>query len=290
MQKERMPLSTVLLYSFSAVFLTFFVGVMTQGMAKVLPPYGYAFRAVVYVSAVYMMVKCLSKSAGMTLTDCRIPYPCVSVRGIGIAVMISILFLGINIWGQPGYWRFHAKTWKEAEEAFFYLIFYTGFCSGIVEEMVFRGYLVKLSEKRWGRWKGMILPGLLFGFVHNFPPGKEDLLGQIFFRFSISVLLTVITYQSGSVWDSALVHAFWDIFVVRNIVFSIDVRENTEAFFSYILTGNAPHPLLKLSMTQRSIMYAMIFLALAGLLWVCPGYGQKERMDSEKHRNFQKKS
>ncbi|MCI9569169.1 MAG: CPBP family intramembrane metalloprotease [Lachnospiraceae bacterium] len=155
---------------------------------------------------------------------------------------------------------------------FFYLIFYTGFCSSIVEEMVFRGYLVKLSENRWDRRKGMILPGLLFGLVHSFPFGTSYLYGQLFFYLSISILFTVMTYRSGSIWDSVLVHAFWDIFVVRNIVFSIDHQENTESFFSYVLTGNVPNPILELSMTQRYVLYSIAFLVLAGMvqMFFCP--------------------
>ena len=270
--KERMPLLTVLLYSFLGTFLTLFAGTVTHSMIKILPPYGYALRADVYVCSAYIVVKGLSKSVGLTLADCRIPYPHISVRGICSAVLISVLFLGINIWGQPGSWRFHAKTWKETEEAFFYLIFYTGFCSSIVEEMVFRGYLVKLSENRWGRRKGMILPGLLFGLVHSFPFGTSYLYGQLFFYLSISILFTVMTYRSGSIWDSVLVHAFWDIFVVRNIVFSIDHQENTESFFSYVLTGNVPNPILELSMTQRYVLYSIAFLVLAGMvqMFFCP--------------------
>ena len=88
MKKERTPLLTVLLYSFLGTFLTFFAGTVTHSMIKILPPYGYALRAVVYVCSAYIVVKGLSKSVGLTLADCRIPYTHISVRGICSAVLI----------------------------------------------------------------------------------------------------------------------------------------------------------------------------------------------------------
>ena len=38
--------------------------------------------------------------------------------------------------------------------------------TGIVEEVVFRGFIMTALERRWNRWAAVLLPSVLFGLVH----------------------------------------------------------------------------------------------------------------------------
>ena len=114
----------------------------------------------------------------------------------------------------------------------FYLLFGTGFCSGITEEMMFRGYMTKISERHWGKISAIIAPTLLFTLGH-YRAGMDILtfLKQSLFMISFSILLTIVTYQSGQIWDAALIHAIWDIFAVSNGVYSVDYGMSPNTFF-----------------------------------------------------------
>ena len=171
-----------------------------------IPLYGFFFRFIIYVFLTYLVVNQLARCSDVTLTDCRIPRPHISLPGFGSAVLLIVIFSGMPIWGHAGYWSFNTENIMQLKTGFFESFFYSGFCSGIVEEMMFRGYITKISENQWGSVKGIILPTLLFSLGHCLTLGQLT-GGQILLFISLSILLTVITYQSNSVWDSALVHA-----------------------------------------------------------------------------------
>lgn len=45
-------------------------------------------------------------------------------------------------------------------------IFYIGIAAGFMEEMVFRGLILNCIKKAWNEKAAIIIPSVLFGFVH----------------------------------------------------------------------------------------------------------------------------
>ncbi len=243
-----------------------------------IPPYGFFFRFIIYVFLTYLVINQLARCSDVTLTDCRIPRPHVSLPGFGSAVLLIVIFSGIPIWGHSGYWSFNTENIMQLKTRFFESFFYSGFCSGIVEEMMFRGYITKISENRWGSVRGIILPTLLFSLGHCLTLGQL-IGGQLLLFISLSILLTVITYQSNSVWDSALVHAVWNIFISGNFILSVDYQKDPNAFITFIITDEKMS-LIELNSTQIYLLYSALillftcFLAGVSFMW---SFMQKNR-------------
>jgi len=63
--------------------------------------------------------------------------------------------------------------------------------------------------------------------------------------FSVGIIFSLIVYESGSIWSSAIVHGIWNVIIIGEIL-NINILYNQHAIFSYkllsksfILTGGA---------------------------------------------------
>lgn len=95
-------------------------------------------------------------------------------------------------------------------------IAFTGLAAGFVEEMVFRGVILNLLKEKWNMKIAVVIPSVLFGFVH--------ILGMNFSVLScllvliagtmVGIMFSMIAIESGSVWNSGIVHALWNILII----------------------------------------------------------------------------
>ena len=95
-------------------------------------------------------------------------------------------------------------------------IVFSGIAAGFVEEMVFRGFIFNLLKSKWNTAVAVLVPSVLFGFVH--------ILGMDFSILScllvivagtmVGVMFSMIALESGSVWNSGIVHALWNIIII----------------------------------------------------------------------------
>ena len=86
-------------------------------------------------------------------------------------------------------------------EAAAWSLLVTGFAAPIMEELVFRGFLHRAFERRWG-WTGAVLAtSTLFGLYH----------AAFFNAFFMSVLLACVLRRAGSLWAPIAVHAFGNL-------------------------------------------------------------------------------
>lgn len=115
-------------------------------------------------------------------------------------------------------------------------IFFTGLGAGIVEEMVFRGIMMKSIEKRFNKKVAIIVPSLLFGILHII--GMEfNLLSCVLVVFAgtmVGIMFSLIASHSKSIWNSAIVHAFWNIIIIGGIL-SIGTKPDDYSLYSYVL-------------------------------------------------------
>lgn len=112
-----------------------------------------------------------------------------------------------SVWRLRGYWR--GRSIQKGEfAALLSLVIDTGLGSGINEELIFRGYVLKMTEKHYGKGTSLLLVSLVFGLLHllNRPlPLMETVL---FFAYtaSLGILFAVMTFQSGNIWTGVLAH------------------------------------------------------------------------------------
>ncbi|WP_310601553.1 CPBP family intramembrane glutamic endopeptidase [Anaerosporobacter sp.] len=115
-------------------------------------------------------------------------------------------------------------------------VFFTGFGAGIVEEIIFRGIIMNVVEKRFDRKVAIIVPSLLFGILH--------IIGMDFNLLScalvilagtmVGIMFSLIALKTKSVWNSAIVHALWNIIIIGGIL-NIGTSFNENSLYSYVL-------------------------------------------------------
>jgi membrane protease YdiL (CAAX protease family) len=119
-------------------------------------------------------------------------------------------------------------------------VFSSGLSAGILEESIFRGYIMRLFEIRWNKNVAIFVPSLLFASLHIFNMEKfnaVDVLLLLFAGTAVGAMFSLIAYQSGSVWASATVHTIWNLTGGGDIV-GIGV-EPSSSVFPYILESDS---------------------------------------------------
>lgn len=119
-------------------------------------------------------------------------------------------------------------------------IAFTGIAAGFVEEMVFRGVILNLFAQRWNKVVAVIVPSLLFGIVHIL--GADFTFGScllvILAGTMVGVMFSLIALQSGSVWNSGIVHAVWNIVIIGGGL-SIGEAADVHVVVSYVLESDS---------------------------------------------------
>lgn len=113
-------------------------------------------------------------------------------------------------------------------------VLYVGVGTGIVEEAVFRGFIMTALERRWNRWAAVLLPSVLFGALHII--GSElDLLSMVQLVLAgtmVGVLFSLVALESGSIWNGALIHGVWNAALLALV--HIGPEPDPSSLFSYL--------------------------------------------------------
>lgn len=277
MEKKRDWLS-ITNNTFMGFVWLFFVGMLTMPLEKVMPPYGYLFRFLAYMILTFVGVRFLAKCNGLTLQECYITKIRLHPLGLFFSIFFPIAMIVWKIHGEPGRFVYNEIQLEQALEIILYLMFHTGFCSGIVEEMMFRGALTRICEERFGKQVAWVFPTFLFVLPHLRNIGSlADLWNTWLFMAVFSVFLTVLTYRTGTIWDAVLVHAFWDMFAARNNFVAVSSEMQNDAFFTYVLEYPESHPLMNRNGNEFMWMVSVLFLICTLLLLV--GYNKTRQGD-----------
>lgn len=148
-------------------------------------------------------------------------------------------------------------------------LFFIGLATGIVEESVFRGMIMAVIEARWNRKVAIVIPSVLFALLHLMD-GKIGLLSAIQLIIAgsiVGILFSLVTYDTGSIWCSALIHAVWNMVMIGGILhIGSEVDEYAIVNFqlknrSFILSGG-----------EFGIEASIVSIAVYGLFSVLAWY------------------
>lgn len=92
----------------------------------------------------------------------------------------------------------------------------------LVEETLFRGYLYPLFARSFGVWPGIILTGVLFGFMHGAQLGWTWSLVTVLVL--VGIIFTIVRAKTGSVFASFMMHLGY------NSLISIAALVGTQGF------------------------------------------------------------
>ncbi len=81
--------------------------------------------------------------------------------------------------------------------------------SGIFEELVFRGVLLRVVEEWLGSWVSLAVSSLVFGFLHLINP-TATVLGAVFISVEAGLLLAAAYMLTRRLWMSIGFHMAWN--------------------------------------------------------------------------------
>lgn len=148
------------------------------------------------------------------------------------ALLMPALVCGVYLL-LPGQW---AETAERMDPATILAIgfLYLGIGTGIVEEAVFRGFIMTALERRWGRGIAVLIPSVLFGTVHIIG-SKLSVLSTVQLVLAgtmVGVLFSLVALESGNIWNGALIHGVWNCALMS--ILHIGSEADSNALFSYI--------------------------------------------------------
>ena len=135
-----------------------------------------------------------------------------------------------------GHWEVNMFSTEDTSLILTSGILFYGLAAGTVEEMVFRGLIMGILERRFGIRAAVIAPSVLFGALHII--GRDmDFVSTVQFLIAgsiVGILFSLIAYESGSVWNSAIVHGVWNMAVIGGIL-HIGSSAEESAIFNFVL-------------------------------------------------------
>lgn len=201
---------------------------------------GNVAAGILYILFAYFLLKLICrKILKGDMSDYNIPKFYLKLKWVIVAFLMPIAVIAVYILFVPGTFVENSLDAVLKLEILSYGIFFTGFGAGIVEEMVFRGVLMSAVEKRFGKKVAIIVPSVLFGFVH--------ILGMDFNLLScalvlvagtmVGIMFSLIAMETKSVWNSAIVHAVWNMMIIGGTL-CIGTAPDEYSLYSYVLDSD----------------------------------------------------
>lgn len=206
-----------------AIIVLVFSGMLSQLLASALllvkVPAGICniVAGILYIGITYIVLKMFTeKILKLEFSDFGIPKFYVKGKWILVALLLPIAVKGSYLLFIPGEYVLSGMSADQIFQTLSAGIFYIGIAAGFVEEMVFRGLILNCIKKAWNEKAAIIIPSVLFGLVHVL--GQDYSVGNsllvIFAGTMAGIMFSLIAIENNSVWNSGIVHALWNIFII----------------------------------------------------------------------------
>ena len=144
---------------------------------------------------------------------------------------------------------------------------YNCIAAPVVEEILFRGVMLGILKKRWNTAVAVIVPSVLFAAMHitemeQFAVG--DCIRLLVTGTAVGILFSLIAVRTGSVWNGAIVHIVWNIFMAGGLL-TIAPSLSEESLFTYVL-GSQSGLVTGGAFGAESSVIALIGYVLAALI------------------------
>lgn len=117
---------------------------------------------------------------------------------------------------------------------------------GVIEEILFRGYMFRILEEKWNSTIAILGPAMLFGIIHLLMIDSIDLVNVILVVIPITlvgVMLGLIVHVTRNIWNVVVVHGIWNFFLAGRII-RISAFESHQFNAIYQLQITSDHILL----------------------------------------------
>lgn len=93
--------------------------------------------------------------------------------------------------------------------------------AGILEEILFRGCIMRLLEIRWGKYVAISIPSFVFSLLHIPSMDTFSMTGVILLITSgtlVGIMFSLAAYKGNSISNSVLMHTIWNFTMVTSVL------------------------------------------------------------------------
>ena len=195
----------------------------------------------VYIAISYTLIKLVcNQFLKVELEKVRIGKIRVVSKWCIVAIILPVFVL-LTLLSFPGRWEQSIFEKQKMMEHITLQVFLIGMGAGMIEEMTFRGVIMSVIERKWGKKVAILVPSIIFALGHVAAKPLDGVSFWLLFvaGVSVGIMFSLITYESGSIWCGALVHAVWNACISGGLI-DIGVMPSEGAVYSYILDVNSP--------------------------------------------------
>ena len=244
---NKMSTKIVIIGSFIAIVILtvaqVIAGLIASGFSLVKLPEGICniIAGVLYIGLAYLFLQSLIKKVFKNAPkEFGIHSFHIKGRWLIVAVLLPLVVKMIYLLAFEGEYISSGMNNSEIFSTLSAGIVFTGIAAGFVEEMVFRGIILNLLKSRWNTLVAVLVPSVLFGFVHilgmNFSIGSCLLV--LLAGTMVGIMFSMIALESGSVWNSGIVHAIWNIVIIGGGL-SINQTADEYSVMTYVLKSKS---------------------------------------------------
>ena len=274
--------------SFAAIFILIITQVIAQVIASVFVaikiPYGICniIAGVIYVGLTYIILKMfISNFIKLPVSDFGIPKFEIKMRWVLTAILLPLITKGSYLLIFSGEYISSNMNGNQIFNTLSAGVAFTGIAAGFVEEMVFRGVILNALKKRWNMKVAVIVPSMLFGIVHVL--GMDFSIGScllvIIAGTMVGVMFSMITIESGSVWNSGIVHAVWNIVIIGGGL-TIGEKMDKYSVMTYVLDSKSFAITGGEFGIESSAISLIGYIIVAGIAFIMIKSGKKKRYSS----------
>ncbi len=112
-----------------------------------------------------------------------------------------------------------------------------GLRSGFLEEILFRGIIMRTLENRWNKAVAIIVPSFVFSLLHI--PGMQSfsfigIMILILAGTMVGIMFSMAAYKGKSIANSAIIHTLWNFTLIVDF-FNIGPTKAENPVFSIVL-------------------------------------------------------
>lgn len=247
--REMKNISMKILKTVGSVIAAMIVLIVAQLVSGIVggflpnPSLGYIVSAIIYVMLSLAIGLIYAKHVlHFTPAELGIRKKLPEFKWIVIGIMLPVLISAFYLFCTEGQ-LIRNDRMTAAFSTIVYAIFTVGIGGGIVEEFIFRGIIMKMMEKYWGKAAAICIPSFLFGISHLANLTSWHLRDAILLAVAgtmVGIMFSMIAYQSKTIWASAVVHGFWNMVIIGGIleIGAVDYGMSIDSIWQYKISGS----------------------------------------------------
>jgi len=164
------------------------------------------------------------------------PFPafrqCMAALAVPLAVDAAYFIL------TKGEFKTGCYTQDGLVSILFHEVFSSGLRTALTEGMIFRGMLFRIMQKGFGNKAGILISSFFYAaasfiFYNSFAWNESDYPETFLLAFLMGLAFTLITFETGSVWLSVVIHFLYNALSGNSYILHIDTRQDFPAIFTY---------------------------------------------------------